>query len=84
MGGRTSQMKVLDIKSDRDSHKLTVQLEAPAGSAHRLFVRRNSSKQHPMKAENATLVGDELLITFGPSSEVSGTNYVTKTVTLRW
>jgi hypothetical protein len=78
-GNRTSQMKVIDVRSD--SHTLTVQLEAPAGSAHRLFVRQNAARQRTLSAEGGTIEGNEVLVKFG---DASGTGYVSKTATLRW
>jgi hypothetical protein len=74
-------MKVLDVQSDNDS--LTVQLEAPAGSSHRIFVRQNSTKPHPVKAEGGTLEGDEVIVSFAPN-RTHVTGYVNKTLTLRW
>jgi hypothetical protein len=78
-GNRSSQMKVLDVRGSTRS--LIVQVEAPAGSTHRLFVRQNSVKKQTLKAEGGTLERDSVIIRF-PSGHA--TDYVGTTITLQW
>jgi hypothetical protein len=75
-GARTAQMKVLSEKGEGRS--LQLELEGTAASDGTLRIRRNDPTAS-LKVEGATLVGDDLHVSFGTTSD-----YVTRVVTLRW
>lgn len=76
-GSRTSQMKVLD--EARSRHTLTLKVEAPAGSSHRLHVRRNGPEARILKVSGAELQGEDLLLTMP-----QGEGYRPATITVSW
>jgi hypothetical protein len=75
-GARTVQMKVLSAKLEGKS--LRLELEGTGASDGTLRIRRNDVAVS-VKAEGAALVGDDLRVNFG-----TGSDYVTRVVTLRW
>jgi hypothetical protein len=75
-GARTAQMKVLGEKTEEGA--LRLDLEGMAGSQSSLRVHRNNAAV-TLKVEGAELVGDRLLVSFGP-----GIGYVSRVVTLNW
>ncbi len=85
-GARTTQMKV--IKESRDSHSLTLELEAAAGSVVQLKIRRNESKLN-LRIEGGTLIPakgtsdqsdlDQIIVKFP-----DGMGYQRRDVVLNW
>jgi hypothetical protein len=75
-GARTHQLKVLD--ESRTDHSYTLELEAEAGTELHLPLNRNDPTAE-VQAQGATLVGDDLQITFP-----AGVGYESQTVTLTW
>lgn len=81
-GSPTSQMKVLETKSGTRS--LTVLVEAPGGSTHRLFLRSNGPSAKAIQVDGGTLTGDHIALQFPSSASADGTDYVSTTLTLHW
>jgi glycogen debranching enzyme len=75
-GARTHQLKVLD--ESRTDHSYTLELEAEAGTELHLPLNRNDPTAE-VQAQGATLVGDDLQITFP-----AGVGYESLKVTLTW
>ena len=75
-GARTHQLKVLN--ETRTDRSYTLELEAQGGTEVHLPLQRNNPTVR-VQAQGATLVDDDVQITFGP-----GTGYQTQTVTLTW
>lgn len=75
-GARTSQVKV--VGEAWKERALELDLEGVAGSSVELILVRNDSQAH-VTAENATVEGDRLRVSFP-----SGSGYVERHVTVRW
>jgi glycogen debranching enzyme len=78
-GARTSSLKV--IEEVRTGRSMSITLEAPGGTIQHLRVRRNDSRIHLQAPQGATLVGDQLSVSFDPSE--AGV-YRTTVVKLQW
>lgn len=78
-GARTTQMKIVSQQTAARSLSLTV--EAPAGSLHHLFLRRNDASIRLAQTVGATLKDDQLAVSFDGSGE---TGWVTKQLHLEW
>jgi glycogen debranching enzyme len=81
-GDRTSQMKVLNVNAE--AHRITVELEAPAGSAHRLYVRRNGESANALKVLDAEFKKNEIIVNFVPATNAGESPYLRKTIRLQW
>jgi len=81
-GDRTSQLKILNIKSE--SHGLTIQMEAPAGTTHHLFLRKNGPAAKSLQATGAELLQSELVVSFSPEPVSDEKTYEQKIVELHW
>lgn len=74
-GSRTSGLKVVNEKTT--ARDISVQLEAPAGSTQRLYLRSNIKK--PVHVEGGEQQGNFVLIHFP-----EGNGYQTQNVTISW
>ena len=87
-GARTGQMKVLG--QEATARGLTLRLEAPAGSAERLTLRRNGVEARKLRVDGATIetgadAREELAVSFGPASGSAVADpWVTREVRLQW